>query len=158
MGITIRPAVRSDAHEIGRLARQFAAFLRNLGDQTEFKLTAETYLRDGFGKHSAFSGIVAEDGGKVIGYLLYHFGYDSDAAARNLHIADLYIERQARRRGVCTALMGAAAAIAVEAKAQELIWSVYKRNDLAASFYRKLGAQRVTDVFFMKVRVDAIRM
>jgi ribosomal protein S18 acetylase RimI-like enzyme len=101
---------------------------------------------------------VAEDGGKVIGYLLYHFGYDSDAAARNLHIADLYVERQARRRGVGTALMRAAAAIAVEAKAHELIWSVYKRNDLAASFYRKLGAQRVTDVFFMKVRVDAIRM
>jgi hypothetical protein len=32
---------------------------------------------------------VAEVDGKVIAYLLCHFGYDSDAAARNLHIADL---------------------------------------------------------------------
>jgi hypothetical protein len=81
MAIRIRPARASDADEIGELARQFAEYLGSLGDPTEFKLSAEAYLRDGFGKQPAFSGLVAEDGGKVVGYLLYHLGYDSDAAA-----------------------------------------------------------------------------
>src|SRR3954462_13397742 len=135
--ITLRPTVAGDAPQIGDLAQQFAAFLRSLGDQNELRLRAETYLRDGFGQPpapgsgetpAAFSGIVAEEDGKVIGYLLYHFGYDSDAAARNLHVADLYVERKAQRRGVGTALMRAAAQIALGAGAPELIWSVYKDN------------------------------
>jgi hypothetical protein len=93
----IRPAMKSDAHAIGILARQFADYLRELGDTTEFKLTAEAYLRDGFGSMPAFAGIVAEEG-SVIGYLLYHFGYDSDVATRTFHVADLYVERNARKR------------------------------------------------------------
>ena len=92
----------------------------------------------------------------MIGYLLYHFGYDSDAAARNLHVADLYVEVQGRKRGVGTALMKAAGKIAREAGAPEMIWSVYRANSLAADFYRNLGAQRIREVFFMKLRADAL--
>lgn len=157
MAIIVRPARPDDAREIGKLGRDFAEYLRGLGDPTEFKLTAETYLRDGFGQRPAFEGIVAEDGGRVIGYLLYHFGYDSDSAAHTLHIADLYVEPETRRNGVGTALMKAAAEIANDAGAQEMIWSVYHRNRLAASFYEKLGAERITSLFFMKLRADALR-
>jgi ribosomal protein S18 acetylase RimI-like enzyme len=156
MPITVRPACADDASDIGKLAQQFAEYLRELGDQTEFKLNAETYLRDGFGKQPAFLGIVAENGERVIGYLLYHFGYDSDAASRNLHIVDLYVDREMRNKGAGTALMGAAAGIAVKGGAQELIWSVYRLNSLAASFYEGLGAQRITEVFFMKLSRNAL--
>jgi diamine N-acetyltransferase len=156
MAIIIRPALAGDAQSIGNLARQFAGYLRELGDTTEFKLTAETYLRDGFETMPpAFTGLVAEDQGNVIGYLLYHFGYDSDAAARNLHIVDLYVDGAARRRGIGRALMARAAAIARERGAQEMIWSVYSRNGLAETFYEKLGAERITDVFFMKLKAEA---
>jgi GNAT superfamily N-acetyltransferase len=157
MPTKIRPACADDAQDIGRLALQFAQYLRDLGDQTEFKLNADSYLRDGFGKQPAFSGIVAESQDGLVGYLLYHFGYDSDAAARNLHVVDLYVEPKARNKGVGTALMKAAAGIAVEAGAQELIWSVYILNSLAASFYEKLGAERITEVFFMKLRPKALK-
>jgi GNAT superfamily N-acetyltransferase len=154
--LIIRPALASDADSIGNLARRFADYLRDLGDSTEFRLTAEAYLRDGFGPMPAFAGLVAEDKGDVIGYLLYHFGYDSDRAARNFHIVDLFVEREARRRGIGKALMIQAAGIAREAGAEELIWSVFGVNAPAASFYEKLGAQRITDVFFMKLQAQAI--
>ena len=157
MAIRIRPACADDAQDIGKLARQFAQYLRDLGDQTEFKLNADSYLRDGFGNQPAFSGIVAENEDGVIGYLLYHFGYDSDAAARNLHIVDLYVQPKARKKGAGTALMKAVAEIAVEAGAQELIWSVYILNSLAASFYEKLGAERIAEVFFMKLRPKVLK-
>ena len=156
MTLTVRAALPSDATSIGFLAKQFASYLRNLGDRTDFKLTAEAYLQDGFGLRSAFEGVVAEEGGHVIGYLLYHFGYDSDRAFRNLHIVDLYVDSKARRKGIGRSLMMAAAGIARQAGAREMIWSVYHANDLAAAFYEKLGAQRITDLFFMKLRADAI--
>jgi len=155
MDLKIRPALAEDAAAVGRLAQQFAGYLRSLGDTTEFNLTAERYLRDGFGPRPAFGGLVAEVEGKVVGYLLYHFGYDSDAAARNLHIADLYVDAATRRQGAGRALVSAAASIAVKAGAQEMIWSVYHANKLAATFYENLGAQRTTDVFYMKLRAAA---
>ena len=156
MALIIRPALASDAQSIGNLARQFASYLRELGDLTDFKLTADAYLRDGFGTNPAFVGLVAEDQGKVIGYLLYHLGYDSDRAARNLHVADLYVDRAARNQGVGKALMARVASIAREANVEEMIWSVYQSNIIAATFYEKLGAQRITDVFFMKLSTDQI--
>jgi len=156
MSLSIRSALATDAPAIGSLALQFARYLRGLGDTSDFNLTAEAYLRDGFGPQPAFAGIVAEDNGVVVGYLLYHFGYDSDAAAKVLFIADLYVEAGTRRQGIGHALAARVASIAREASARELIWSVYQANQLAAGFYEKIGAQRITDVFFMKLRADAL--
>ena len=154
MKLIIRSARATDAHSIGELARQFANYLRDLGDTTDFQLTAEAFLRDGFGEKPAFVGLVAEEKGEVIGYLLYHFGYDSDLALRTLHIADLYVAPEKRNQGTGRALVAKAANIAREAGAEELIWSVYNSNAIASRFYEKIGAQRITDVFFMKLKAD----
>ena len=154
--VTIRPALAGDAPAVGNLAQQFADYLRGLGDQSELNLNAERYLRDGFGARPAFAGLVAEANGKVVGYLLYHLGYDSDAAAINLHIVDLYVDVDARKKGVGRALMSKVASIARDARAGEMIWSVYHANQLAATFYESLGARRITDVFFMKLKTDAL--
>jgi hypothetical protein len=65
----IRAATRDDAGAIGDLAQEFADYLRGLRDPTEFGLNAETYLRDGYGANPAFSGLVAELDGRVVGCL-----------------------------------------------------------------------------------------
>jgi ribosomal protein S18 acetylase RimI-like enzyme len=156
MGLTIRSALATDAAAVGRLAKQFASYLRNLGDSTDFKLTADAYLRDGFGLRPAFEGLVAQEHGCVLGYLLYHFGYDSDGAFRNLHIVDLYVDAKARRQGIGRGLMMAVAAVGRESGAREMVWSVYHANDLAAAFYERLGAQKITDLFFMRLPCDAL--
>jgi ribosomal protein S18 acetylase RimI-like enzyme len=147
--ISIRAATRDDAEAIGELARQFADYLHGLGDQTEFGLNAETYLRDGFGASPAFSGLVAELNGNVVGYLLYYFGYDSDHAHRIMHVCDLYVQESARRHGAGRALMLTAANLCREAGGRELLWTVYKPNKLAFAFYERLGAKYVKELEFM---------
>jgi len=154
--ILIRRAIAADAVAIGTLARQFADYLRGLGDTTEFKLTAESCLRDGFGNDPAFEGLIAEGDGRVIGYLLYHMGYDSDKAQRTMYVADLYVDSVFRRHGAGKALMEKAASIARERGAGEMIWSVFGPNTLAAAFYEKLGAQKITEVYFMALMTDAL--
>jgi GNAT superfamily N-acetyltransferase len=156
MPFTIRAAHADDAFAIGALARQFADYLRGLGDTSEFRLTAEAYLRDGFGQNPAFAGLVAEADGRVIGYLLYHFGYDSDRAARTLDIADLYVEQTRRNQGVGGALMTHVADVARKAGAEEMVWAVYHANDLATRFYERMGAHRLTDIFLMKLKSHAL--
>jgi ribosomal protein S18 acetylase RimI-like enzyme len=69
---------------------------------------------------------------------------------------DLYVDSTARKKGVGRALMMAAAGIARQADAREIVWSVYHANEVAAAFYEKLGAQRITEVFFMKLPADAL--
>ena len=154
--IIIRQAIATDSEAIGYLASQFSRYLRSLGDTTEFKLTAEACRRDGFGVAPAFEGIVAEHDGRVIGYLLYHLGYDSDAAQRTMHVADLYVDATSRRLGVGKALMAKAAEVARNQGAGEMIWSVFTANKIASAFYERLGARRITDVYFMRLKTSEL--
>ena len=154
--LNIRAASAEDAQSVGKLAQQFADYLRSLGDTTDFKLNAQAYLRDGFGTNPAFSGLVAEQDDDIVGYLLYHFGYDTDNAMRILHVVDLYVDERVRRQGVGKALMSAAAKLSRDAGGMQLFWSVYVNNKMAASFYESLGARYTKDLLFMTIMADAL--
>jgi len=151
--LIIRTATLDDAHCIGQLAKQFADYLRSLGDTTDFQFNTQAYLRDGFGPRPAFFGIVAELEGQVIGYLLYHSGYDTDYAVRLLHVVDLYVEERFRGRGVGRALMQEAATRGRQEGAKGLIWSVFSANRRAAEFYERLGARYVRGLDLMYLEI-----
>jgi GNAT superfamily N-acetyltransferase len=146
---TIRIATIADADAIGELAKEFQAYLRALGDQTQFEFTAEAYRRDGFGPHPAFAGLVAELDSEVVGYLLYHFGYDTDRAMRLMFVVDLYVQETKRRRGTGGSLMRAAARTCREAGGRELMWSVFIANKPAFQFYERLGAKYLQELKYM---------
>jgi GNAT superfamily N-acetyltransferase len=145
--LEISPA---DAAEIGRLYAQSAAYLRSLGDDTDFKFNAEAFLRDGFGENRAFWGIVAEEAGQLWGYCLYNFSYETDRALRILCVLDLLVDEAARGRGIGRALMQAAEAIAREKNCSELQWAVYAPNQAALDFYHKFGGELIEDLLHMR--------
>jgi GNAT superfamily N-acetyltransferase len=143
----------ADATAIGDLAAEFQAYLRSLGDTTEFAWGAEEYLRDGFGDRPTFEGLVADVGEGVDGYLLYDFGYDTDRGERLLFVIDLYVRATARSQGIATALMDRAAQIGRSRGADLMLWAVYKPNDLALRFYENRGARYVEDLHYMSLRI-----
>ena len=146
---SIREARLADVEAIACLAAEFAQYLRGLGDTTEFRLNADALERDGFGRKPAFRGVVAETAGVVIGYLLYHDGYDTDAACRLLIIADLFVTQAARGLGVGTALMREAREIAVGRGAKQFVWTVYQPNAEAFRFYERNGGRHVQGLRLM---------
>ena len=151
--INIRPAIREDAEIIEQLGLEFDRYLRSLGDSNPDFFNADTFLRDGFGPGASFSGIVAEIDGKVVGYLLYHHGYDLDHGGRVLYLVDLYVRESVRRKGIGRALMESAAEVCRKAGGKKLIWAVYNPNELAFSFYESLGAQRLSSMTYMHWKV-----
>jgi len=153
--LIIRQATSDDADRVGELAKQFANYLRSLGDTADFKFDKAAYLRDGFGSRPAFSGVVAEMDAKVIGYLLYHSGYDTDRGERLLYVVDLYVEERFRGRGAGRALMEEAAVIGKREGASALIWTVYFANLDASEFYRRIGARHVKGLDIMYLEIDS---
>jgi GNAT superfamily N-acetyltransferase len=156
MNFSVRSAQADDADAVGELSTEFAEELRNLGDTTGSQFSSDVYLRDGFGERPAFAGLVAVAEETVIGYLLYHYGYDTDSASRIMYVLDLYVHSSARGHGVGRSLMKSAARLCREEGVKSLLWSVFEQNDVAKRFYQKLGAQFITNLESMSARADQL--
>jgi len=154
VSVTIRKSTAQDADAIGEMVAEFQAYLRSLGDKTEFDWGAAKYLRDGFGEDPAFAGLIAETEAGIGGYLLYHFGYDTDCGQRMIFIIDLYVRESFRHQGIATALMAKAAEIGRARNAEKMFWAVYEANASAQSFYEALGATPVTGLKFMTLEIE----
>jgi GNAT superfamily N-acetyltransferase len=147
--VAIRQSTSGDADSIGALAAEFHSYLRGLGDQADFDWGGVKYLRDGFGEKPAFEGLVAEVNSRVVGYALYHCGYDTDRGQRLIYLIDLYVSQPFRRGGIGEALMQRISEIGRLRGAELIAWSVLKRNVAAVSFYETLGARYESDVHIM---------
>ena len=135
--IKVRQARPDDADLIAHMAR--ALSIADGGRASRF--TAESFRRDGFGEQAAFSTMVVELDGEVVGYAVYYPGYDTDSATRGVYLADLYVDETRRRQGLGRALLAALAAAARSDGARWMFWSVLKRNRGARRFYKKVAPE-----------------
>ena len=135
--ITVRSARPDDADFIAGMAR--ALSVADNGRSSRF--TAESFRRDGFGERAAFSTMVVEFDGEVVGYVVYYTGYDTDSATRGIYLADLYVDETFRRQGLGQALLTGLAAAARSDGARWMFWSVLKRNRGARRFYKTVAPE-----------------
>ena len=54
--------------------------------------------KEGFGASPRFRAQIAERDGRPVGYALFYPAYDTDRAARDFYLQDLYVVPEARRR------------------------------------------------------------
>jgi GNAT superfamily N-acetyltransferase len=119
--------------------------------------TPERVRADGFGAEAAFTPLVAELDGAVVGYVFFAMGYNTDVAARSMWLHDLFVAPTARGRGVGHALMAAIAAATVRGGGVSLEWAVHPANAGALEFYRRLGAV-AAEVRIMGVDGERLRV
>lgn len=98
--------------------------------------------RWGLGEQARFGGLVAERGGRIVGYIFHHDGFHIGQGKPGLVLMDLFVEADHRGRGVGSALMAALARTAQERHCGWISLQVHPDNPGAMDFYRAIGARR----------------
>jgi len=140
--LSIRPATPNDAALLSSMIHELAEF-EHLGH--EASVSEEIIARDGFGAHPKFRAVIAQWDGEAVGYAVFFDFYSSFQGRSGLFLDDLFVRPAFRKRGVGRALLAHVAAIAWNEKHFCMRWEVLDWNTPAIEFYRKLGADFLTE-------------
>ncbi len=106
----------------------------------------EGQLREAlFGERPAAEALIAEQGSQVLGYALFFPTFSSFLAKRGVWLEDLFVRPPHRGAGVGRALLAAVAARTREGGGERLEWAALDWNELALGFYRRVGAQTMSE-------------
>jgi GNAT superfamily N-acetyltransferase len=134
---SIRPATPSDCAEILRLVSELAVYekLEHMAVGTEQALREQL-----FGPRPAAETLIAERGGRAVGFALYFTTFSTFLCKPGLYLEDLFVEPAHRGAGIGKALLRRLAALARERDCGRLEWRVLDWNEPSIRFYESLGA------------------
>jgi GNAT superfamily N-acetyltransferase len=141
-GCTIRPAERSAVATILRFIRALAEF-EKLADFVA--ADEETLVRSLFGSRPYAECLLAEVDGAAAGFALYFHNFSTFVGKPGLYLEDIYVAPHYRGNGVGLAFFRALARIAVARDCGRMEWSVLNWNERAIAFYRRLGAEPLSE-------------
>ena len=135
--LLIRPARPADADELMRLIRALADYEK----LSEMCVGTPQMLREAlFGPRPSCEALLAEHGGRSVGFALYFTTFSTFLCKPGLYLEDLFVEPAQRGKGVGKALLRALAALAVERDCGRFEWRVLDWNEPSIDFYKSLGA------------------
>jgi GNAT superfamily N-acetyltransferase len=157
MSLHIRPAIPADVPEMLAFIRELAEYER---EPHAAIATAEDLLRDGFGPRPVFQCLIAEwteDGTtKPAAMALYFPFYSTWRGNAGVHLEDLFVRPEFRRKGIARDLFARLAAIALE-RGDRFQWHVLDWNQLAIDFYESMGAHMLNQWRIMRIDGEALK-
>jgi GNAT superfamily N-acetyltransferase len=138
----VRAAGPGDVPLLLELFRELAEY-EHLEDELR---ATEQRLHDAlFGATPAAEALIAERGAEVAGYALFFPTFSSFLAIRGVWLEDLFVRPAHRGGGVGRELLAAVAARVRERGGERLEWAALDWNELALGFYRRIGAQTMSE-------------
>jgi GNAT superfamily N-acetyltransferase len=138
----IRPAAPADVPLILSLIRELAVY-EKLADQVS---ATEADLKTAlFGARPHAECVIAELGGKPVGFALFFHNFSTFLAKPGIYLEDLYVKQELRGKGVGRALLAHLASLAVRRGCGRFEWAVLDWNEPAIGFYKSLGAKMMDD-------------
>lgn len=154
MTVTIRQATIADRPELAKMLGEVVAHFESLapGSFPDTPSPEALWETSGlsFTPNPVCVTLVAEAGGRLAGYLAYHFGVWEIYPA--LYVAGLYVRPDVQRTGIGRRLMAEAATLARARGATHVTWEVWRLNPRAVTFYETIGAEIVDDNLRMMMR------
>ena len=119
-------------------------------------VTEKDLTRTLFGKRPAAEVLIAYLGDEPAGFALFYHNYSTWLGNRGIYLEDLFVRPTARKHGVGFALLRALARIALERDCGRVDWAVLTWNELAISFYKRIGAKHMHDWTTFRLTGDAL--
>ena len=110
-----------------------------------------------FGTRPAAEVLIAYLRGEPAGFALFFHNYSTWLGKKGLFLEDLFVRPPARKHGVGYALFRELARIAVERDCGRMDWSVLDWNELAISFYRRIGARSMDEWMTFRLTGPSLR-
>jgi GNAT superfamily N-acetyltransferase len=153
MNTLIRPAAPADTGAILALMRELAEFEK----LTHLFVATEPGVHDAlFGPQRSAEALVAEAGGKIVGYALFFHNFSSFLGRRGMYLEDLYVQPTQRGSGLGKAMLQRLAALAAERQCARFEWTVLDWNQNAIDFYEKMGATVLPDWRIVRMTGEAL--
>jgi len=119
-------------------------------------VTEKDLARTLFGKKPAAEVLIAYLGDEPAGFALFFHNYSTWLGKRGLFLEDLFVRPAARKHGIGFALLRDLARIALERDCGRMDWQVLNWNELAISFYKRIGAKPMDDWTTFRLTGDAL--
>ena len=148
--ITIRQASLTDLADLAVLLDDYRQFYGRTSDLD----AASAFLRQRF-EHGQSSLFIAFEGETAVGFTQLYPSFSTVSLARVFILNDLFVHAKARRKGVASQLIQAAAAYAQSLGAVRLSLSTATDNENAQALYQSLGWQRESQFFVYHLAIPA---
>ena len=149
--IHIRTAQSEDISEIIRLIRALAKF-----EELEHECESDAGFLEKhlFGDRAYAEALVAEFSGRIVGFALFFHNYSTFRTKPGIHLEDLFVEPEHRRRGIGRALLERVIDLAAERDCGRVEWMVLDWNKPALEFYRSaFGAEALGEWVLNRVNL-----
>jgi diamine N-acetyltransferase len=100
--------------------------------------------------------LIVEIDGEPAGFALTYPSYSTFLTGWGVFLEDLFVRPEFRKRGVGLALLRAVARDTLRLGGRRLEWNVLTWNRLALDFYRKIGAEPMSDWQLMRLSGPAL--
>ncbi len=109
-----------------------------------------------FGERPYAEVIIAEAGGRAVGFALYFYNYSTFLTQPGIYLEDLFVVPEERGRGYGKALLAALSRLALERGCGRVEWSVLDWTEPSIQFYRSLGAVSMDEWTVNRVTGEAL--
>ncbi len=154
MSLRLRDAVPADVPAMLGFARALATHEGRPDDAvTASEADLHAML---FGAPPRAWAMMAEQGGRTVGYAIWSYRFIMYRAAVTLYASNIFVAPDARGGGIGRAIFAALARRAREEGCLSVEWGVKEDNLSALGFYDALGAERMTGSVRMALKGEAL--
>ncbi|HEY3193171.1 MAG TPA: GNAT family N-acetyltransferase [Solirubrobacterales bacterium] len=140
-GVEIRPARTDEIEEMLPLIRAYCEFYETEPDDNGLREMFRTLIAE----PTQGAVFIARDGGRAVGFATLDWKWSSLKAARIGYLEDLFVDPEARGKGIADALIETCADRCRELGMPALEWATAPDNHRAQKVYDRTGA--VSDPF-----------
>lgn len=152
--LRLRDAVPDDLATVDRLIRALAKYERL---EHEVQGTLEQLRKALFGPQPKVFALICEWDGKPVGLCVWFYNYSTFLGRHGIYIEDIFVEPEARGRGIGRAIFRHLAQRAVAEDCGRIEWQVLDWNEPAIKFYSAIGAQPRKGWHVQRVTGDALK-